>query len=54
MGRVIIIGIVKRHQGFLYYIDANGNLCIDIADEAEHLNKKYQKIYFEQTQAVER
>ena len=45
MGRVIIRGIVKRHQGFLYFIDSKGNLCMDIYEPAEHLNKKYSKLY---------
>ena len=27
MGRVIARNVVKRKKGFLYYIDAKGNVC---------------------------
>lgn len=27
MGKVIAKGIVKRQKGFLYYVDAKGNVC---------------------------
>jgi len=27
MGKVIAKGIVKRKKGYLYYIDAKGNVC---------------------------
>ena len=27
MGRVIARNVVKRKKGFLYYIDASGNVC---------------------------
>jgi hypothetical protein len=27
MGKIIAKGIVKRKHGYLYYIDAHGNVC---------------------------
>ncbi len=27
MGKVILKNAIKRQPGFLYYIDANGNVC---------------------------
>lgn len=27
MGKIIVKGVVKRKPGFLYYIDAKGNVC---------------------------
>lgn len=27
MGRIIVKNAIKREPGFLYYIDAKGNLC---------------------------
>ena len=27
MGKVIAKGVVKRRKGYLYYIDAKGNVC---------------------------
>jgi len=27
MGKIILKGAIKRKKGFLYYIDAKGNVC---------------------------
>lgn len=27
MGKIIVKNVVDRKPGFLYYVDANGNLC---------------------------
>jgi len=27
MGEILVKGVVKREQGYLYYVDASGNVC---------------------------
>jgi len=38
MGRIIVKNVVERRKGFLYYIDAEGNVC-----EAEMSHKGRKK-----------
>ena len=40
MGKIVVKDAVKRREGYLYYIDGEGNLC---EAEMTHGRKKKQK-----------
>jgi hypothetical protein len=40
MGKIVVKNAVKREEGFLYYIDGEGNLCSTKMSRGEKKKKK--------------
>jgi len=43
MGRIIKRNVVKRRKGYLYYIDAHGNLCEAKMNRGRKKKRKHKR-----------